>query len=73
MTMHMHLLVAITRHTGKRLAEIAFLLILIAGVWIVATGFPQLKIRAARMIVPGVLLALSGLLLIIATHWDGFG
>jgi len=69
----MHLFVAITRHAGKRLAEVAFLLILVAGVWFIAAGLPQLKIHTARTMVAGVLLAVSGLLLIIATHWDGFG
>ena len=32
----MSLLLTISRHTSDRLAEVAFLLILIAGVWLVA-------------------------------------
>ena len=67
------LVLAITRHTGVRLAEIGFLLILIAGVWLVAAQLPQPKWRTLRMIVAGVLLALGGALLIIATHWGHFG
>ena len=49
-----------------------FLLILIAGVWIVAAEIPQLKYPRARRIVAGVLLAVAGALLIIATHWGHF-
>jgi hypothetical protein len=53
--------------------EVGFLLIVIAGVWLVAAQIPQLKLRTARTIVAGVLLAIAGLLLIIATHWGQFG
>jgi len=62
-----------TPRTGIRLAEIGFLLILIAGVWLVASQIPRLKIGAARMIVAGVALAVAGVLLIIATRWGHFG
>ncbi len=58
---------------GVRLAEVGFLLVLIAGVWLVASQLPQLKFHTARTIVAGVLLAIAGLLLIIATHWGHFG
>ena len=63
-----------TRHTGIRLAEVGFLLILIAGVWFVSgeTLNPR-KWGKFRTIVSGVLLAIAGLLLIIATHWGHFG
>jgi hypothetical protein len=64
---------ALTKQTGVRLAEVGFLLILIAGVWLVAAEIPAFGIARARRIVAGVLLAISGLLLIIATHSGGFG
>jgi hypothetical protein len=55
-----------------RLAEVAFLLILFAGIWIAAAQIPQLKFGSQRMVVAGVALALAGILLIIATHWGHF-
>jgi hypothetical protein len=64
---------ALTHQTGVRLAEVGFLLIMIAGVWLVAAQIPALKYAKARTIVAGALLALGGLLLIIATHGGGFG
>jgi hypothetical protein len=64
---------ALTRQTGLRLAEVGFLLVLFAGVWLVAADVPKFKLRTARTIVAGVALALAGLLLIIATHWGHFG
>ena len=39
---------------------------------LVASQLPQLKFHTARTIVAGVLLAIAGLLLIIATHWGHF-
>jgi len=60
-------------HTGVRLAEVGFLLILFAGVWFVAAEIPQLKLSRARTIVAGAALALAGLLLIVATHSGHFG
>jgi len=50
------------------LAEIAFLLILISGVWFVASEIPAFGIAEERKIVSGVALAIAGLLLIIATY-----
>ena len=67
------MLLFVTHQTGVRLAEIGFLLLLIAGVWLVAAQLPQLKIARTRTIVAGVLIAVAGLLLIIATHWGHFG
>jgi hypothetical protein len=64
---------AITRPTGLKLAEIGFLLILIAGVWLVAAEIPALRFHRARTIVAGAALAAAGVLLIIATHWGHFG
>jgi hypothetical protein len=69
----MNLLFAYPHETGVRLAEVGFLLILFAGVWLAAAHIPQLKLGSARTIVAGVALALAGLLLIIAVHWEHFG
>jgi hypothetical protein len=62
-----------SRKTGVILAEVGFLLILFAGVWLVAAQIPAFKIPTERTIVAGIALALGGLLLIIATHWGDFG
>ena len=68
------MIAAMTRHTGIRLAEVGFLLILIAGVWLVfAEILNPAKWGKFRTIVSGVLLAIAGLILIIATHWGHFG
>jgi hypothetical protein len=60
-------------HTGVRLAEVGFLLVVFAGVWLAAAQLPQLKLGGARTMIAGVALAIGGLLLIIATHWGHFG
>jgi hypothetical protein len=63
-------LFAFSHHTSVTVAEVAFLLLLIAGIWIAAAWSPgQQKWTRFRMIVAGVLIAVSGLLLIIAAHW----
>jgi hypothetical protein len=68
------LVVGITRHAGVRLAEVGFLLLLIAGVWFAASEFLDPKRwGAVRRVVGSVALAASGVLLIIATHWGHFG
>jgi hypothetical protein len=68
-------LLAFSHDTSVTVAEVAFLLLLIAGVWI---GFawifeerPDRRFsgRRFRMIVAGVLLAVAGLLLIISAYW----
>jgi hypothetical protein len=64
---------ALAHHTGRRLAEIGFLLILFAGIWLAAAQIPRFKFATARTIVAGAALALAGLLLLIATHWGHFG
>jgi hypothetical protein len=63
----------LTEETGARLAEVGFLLIVIAGVWLVASQIPALRFGTARTIVAGAALAVAGVLLIIATHWGHFG
>jgi hypothetical protein len=62
-----------TPSTGLKLAEFGFLLILIAGVWLVAAEIPALGLRRVRTIVAGAALAVAGVLLIVATHWGHFG
>lgn len=69
----MFFIFGITRHTGARLAEVGFLLILIAGVWLAAAHIPPLKFGTARTVGAGILLAAAGALLIVATHWGHFG
>jgi hypothetical protein len=63
---------ALAHHTGVRLAEVGFLLILIAGVWLAAAQVPNFKFAKGRTIVAGIALAVAGALLIIATHWGHF-
>jgi hypothetical protein len=65
--------VALSHHTGRRLAEIGFLLILFAGIWLAAAQIPAFKLSTARTIVAGVALAVAGVLLIIAVHSGHFG
>jgi hypothetical protein len=70
------MIVAITHATGLKLAEVGFLLILIAGVWLVASEMAALgasKWHNFRIFVAGGCLAAAGILLIVATHWGGFG
>jgi len=64
---------AMSAHTGVRFAEVGFLLILIAGIWIVAGEVPALRISRVRMIVAGAALAAAGVFLIIATRFGHFG
>jgi hypothetical protein len=63
----------LTRHSSQRLAEVGFLLILIAGVWLAAAQVPQLRFAHGRTIVAGILIAVGALLEIIAIHWGSFG
>jgi hypothetical protein len=56
-------------------AEVAFLLLLIAGIWTAVAWLLQdqpdrpFRGRRFRMIVAGLLIAIAGLLLIVATYW----
>jgi hypothetical protein len=69
----MNLILVLARQTGVRLAEVGFLLVLFAGVWLVAAQIPLFKFAKGRTIVAGMALAIGGALLIIATHWGRFG
>jgi hypothetical protein len=73
-------LVAFSHGSGVKVAEVAFLLFLIAGVWIVSASLTRVErthtwhgiVLASsrfRMIVAGGMVACGGLLLIIATRW----
>lgn len=62
-----------THQTGVRIAEISALLITIAGVWLAASEIPQLKLARTRVIVSGTLLAIAGILMIVAYHWGKVG
>jgi len=66
-------MLAFTHRTSVKLAEVGFLLIVFAGVWLVAAEIPRLRLGTERRIVAGIALALGGLLLMIATHWGRFG
>jgi hypothetical protein len=65
------MVLALTHQAARRLAEIGFLLILFAGVWLVAAEIP-FRIAKTRRALAGAALAAAGVLLIIATH-GGFG
>ncbi|MGI8491720.1 MAG: hypothetical protein ACR2KC_02140 [Acidimicrobiales bacterium] len=65
-------LLALTQHTGVRLAEVGFLLIVFSGVGLVAAQIPKLRFGNARTIASGVALAAAGILLIIAVRWGHF-
>lgn len=60
-------------HTGVVIAEVGFLLMLIAGIWFAASEIALFKMARVRKIVAGAALAVGGLLLIIAVHWGHFG
>ena len=69
----MTLVLGFAHHSGVRLAEVGFLLVLFAGVWLAAAQVPQLKFGTGRTIVAALALAIGGLFLVIATHWGHFG
>lgn len=67
------LLLTLSAKASDRLAEVGFLLLVIAGIWLVAAEIPVLKISKARRIVAGIAIAASGVLLLVAVHWGRFG
>jgi hypothetical protein len=69
----MHTVPALSHHVGVRLAEVGFLLILIAGIWLAVSQMPMFRFPTFRTIVSGALLAAAGILLIIATRWGHYG
>ena len=71
--LRMNLILGFAPRTGVRLAEVAFLLTIFAGIWLAVAQVPHFKLGAARTAIAGMALALGGLLLIIAVHWGHFG
>jgi hypothetical protein len=69
----MYLAAGFAPHTGRVIAEVAFLLFVIAGVWLVAAEVTALKMSATRRVVADVLIAAAGVPLIIVVHWGHFG
>ena len=65
-------MLALAHETGVRLAEVASLLILIAGVWLVIAEVSGDRFKTFRLVVAGAALAVAGLLFIIAIHSAGF-
>ena len=77
----MSLVLGFAHSTGVRVAEVAFLLFVIAGVWIASSSltrtdkthlalkFVVIASSRFRMTVAGILLAAGGVLLIVAAHW----
>jgi len=62
-----------SQHAGTRVAEVGFLLLVVAGTWslVVELG-PPVLVRFRR-VVASVALALGGVLLIVAVRWGHFG
>ncbi len=64
---------AISQHSSNRLAEVGFLLFLIAGVWLVAAEVLDAKWTRFRLSVSGALIAVGSILLIVVLHYGHFG
>ncbi|HZP74477.1 MAG TPA: hypothetical protein VFA97_13985 [Gaiellaceae bacterium] len=62
-----------THHTGIRIAEVGFLLLLLGGVWLAAAQIPFFPFARGRTALAGLAFAGAGVLLIVATHWGHFG
>jgi hypothetical protein len=73
-------LLAFSHSTGVRVAEVAFLLFLVAGIWIASASLTKVEKTHTwhgvvigssrfRMVVAGLMVACGGLLLIVAAHW----
>lgn len=63
------LLLTISHKSSVRIAEVAFLLILIAGIWMVVAELMPQQFHKLRLVVAGIAFAASGILLLVATHW----
>lgn len=62
----------ISAHGAGRIKEVAYLLLIAAGLGLVVAQFARSAIRGA-LIVAGLALVLAGVLLVIATHWGSDG
>jgi hypothetical protein len=69
----MTLLLAMSRGTGRKVAEVGFLLLIIAGIWLAASQFQRPRWGVLRTVVAGFAIAAGGVLLLIAVHWGHFG
>jgi hypothetical protein len=67
------LLLTLSHHTSVRIAEVGFLLILIAGIWMVVAELLPQAWHTFRLVVAGLCFTAAGVLLLIATHWGHFG
>ena len=67
------MLATLSHDTSVVLAEVGFLLLVIAGVWLAFTVVQPERWRTMRTIVAGAAISVAGVLLIIATHWGSFG
>lgn len=65
------MLIAITVHSGLRIAEVGFLLDAIAGGLIFVGAAPGF--RRVGNLLAGLALAAGSVLLIVAAHWGHFG
>ena len=68
----MSVLLAMSAGTGRKVAEVGFLLLVIAGIWLAASQFQQPRWGVLRTIVAGVAIAAGGVLLLVAVHWGHF-
>jgi hypothetical protein len=68
----MLLFLSISRHNGIRLAELGFALAAVAGLLLLFGGMTPFM-RRFGMTLGGLLLAVGGVLLVVATRWGGFG
>ena len=69
----MNIVAVFKHHTGLRLAEVGFLLIIFAGVWLAAADIWQPRFGRARGVVAGAAFVVAGVLLIIATRRYHYG
>jgi hypothetical protein len=64
-------LLALSHHAAGRIAELAFLLVAVAGVGIVLGSIGALRAKSANVLA-GLALAVAGVALVIAFHWGRF-
>lgn len=65
-------ILALTHHTGIRLAEVGFLLFVFGGLWLAASRIPGFKLGETRTFIAGVAVAIGAVLILIAIHWAHF-
>ena len=65
-------MLALTHESGRRLAEVASLLIVIAGIWLIVAEVSGERFKTFRLTVVGAALAVADTLFIIAIRSAGF-